>query len=224
MTDPASLQADEWLTYAQVSERLALRTPEAAAARARRGKWPKRIRNTDKAAEVLVPAEVLAEAANRPATRERPAEPPTSPPIPAEALAVLVQPLQDALRHEQSVTTQLRADLERVERERDLAVAKVAGIEQQLAVAQREADLSGNQAHDLSERLDRESQDRRTLQAQADALRDQLAAAQLETATASGTANTERARREAAEAKAQDLQRQVDRLQAPRPRPWWRPW
>ena len=218
------LSGPAWLTYQQMALRLGLPSPEAAAARARRGKWPKRIRNTDKAAEVLVPAEVLAEAANRPATRERPAEPPTSPPMTADAIKALVQPLQDALLHEQSVSTQLRADLERVERERALAGIKVAGLEQQLAIAQREAVISAAQAHDLSERLDRESQDRRTLQGQADELRQDLAASQLATATAAGRADTERAMREAAEARADALQREVDRLQAPRPRPWWRPW
>src|ERR1700757_3493767 len=49
-----------WLTYHQVAERLGLRTASAAAARARRAKWPKRIRNDTLEAEVCVPAEVLA--------------------------------------------------------------------------------------------------------------------------------------------------------------------
>src|SRR5262245_47781647 len=49
-----------WLTYQQVAERLGLRSASAAAARARRAKWPRRIRNDTLQVEVCVPAEVLA--------------------------------------------------------------------------------------------------------------------------------------------------------------------
>lgn len=157
-----------WMTYKAAGERMGLQ-PSAVAARARRGRWPKRLRNDTGEAEVLVPAEALdTSPAKPPGTQAAPAPATSAPPLTAEALQAALAPLQ-AL-------------------------------------------------------LDREAQDRRTLQAQADALRDELAAAQLDAAKATGSANTERARREAAEAKAQDLQRQLDRLQAPRPRPWWRPW
>ena len=58
-----------WLTYQQVAERLGLRSASAAAARARRAKWPRRIRNDTLEAEVCVPTEVLAAAAEEPPRR-----------------------------------------------------------------------------------------------------------------------------------------------------------
>ena len=168
MADDVTPNTATWMTYRAAGERMGLQ-PSAVAARARRGKWPKRLRNDTGEAEVLVPAEALAPSPVKPpGTQAAPAPATSPPPLTADALQASLAPLQAM--------------------------------------------------------LDRETQDRRTLQAQADALRDQLAAAQLDAAKATGTANTERAMREAAEARARDLQHQLDKLQAPRPRPWWRPW
>lgn len=161
-------KASQWMTYKAAGEQMGLQA-SAVAARARRGKWPKRIRNDTGEAETLVPGEALASGPISAPGTPTPASPaPSAPENIADALRAAIGPLQAM--------------------------------------------------------LERETLDRRTLQGQADALRDQLAAAQLEAAQASGAANTERAKREAADAKALDLQRQLDRLQAPRPRPWWRPW
>src|ERR1700757_832836 len=84
-----------WLTYHQGAERMGLRTAKAAAARARRAKWPKRIRNDTLEVEVCVPAEALA--AGPPKTRER-SHPPDgageSAQTTAEAVAAAVAPLQ----------------------------------------------------------------------------------------------------------------------------------
>lgn len=158
----------EWLTYRLAGERMGLQA-SAVAARARRGRWPKRLRNDTGEAEILVPGEALASGpAKAPGTPPAPSPAPTGPDSVADALRAAIGPLQ-AL-------------------------------------------------------LEREQLDRRTLQGQADALREQLAGAQLDAAQATGMANTERAKREAADARVRDLQRQLDALQAPRPRPWWRPW
>jgi len=58
MSDVVSLPT--WLTYQQIAERLGLRSASAAAARARRAKWPRRIKNDTLEAEVCVPADLVA--------------------------------------------------------------------------------------------------------------------------------------------------------------------
>src|SRR5260370_17346331 len=87
-----------WLTYHQVAERLGLRTAAAAAARARRAKWPKRTRNDTLEAEVCVPAEALA--AGPSTARER--RPPRDDAVvdartTCEAVAAAVAPLRSII-------------------------------------------------------------------------------------------------------------------------------
>jgi len=221
MTDTTTPPPDEWLTYTQAAQRLGLRTSEAAAARARRGKWPKRIRNTDGTAEVLVPGAMLTEVRKAVPDRIEPTLPPTEPPALVEALQVALSPLVAALDQERATVSALRAELDQAHREREGLSVKVAGLEGQVHQARHEAVISAGQAAQLREGLDRETQDRRTLQGQADQLRADLGAAQLEAATASGEAKAEAARREAAEAQARDLQTRLDQLQARPRRRWW---
>src|SRR5262249_32675169 len=84
-----------WLTYHQVAEQWGLRTAGAAAARARRAKWPKRPRNDTLEVEVCVPAEVLAAGPSKPREqRQPPDEVGESAPSTAEAVAAAVAPLQ----------------------------------------------------------------------------------------------------------------------------------
>src|SRR5437879_340967 len=87
-----------WLTYHQVAERLGLRTASAAAARARRAKWPRRIRDDSLEAEVCVPAEVLAPGPST--ARER--RPPRDDAVvdartTADAVAAAVAPLRSII-------------------------------------------------------------------------------------------------------------------------------
>jgi hypothetical protein len=220
---PSGFSSPLWLTYKAAGERLGLQAT-AVAARARRGNWPKRLRNDTGEAEVLVPAEALAAPAKAP---QNAADPSPSPPdlqSVADAVQAAVAPLEAALEHERSQVTALREELATIRHDRDALALKVAGLEGQVQQARHGEALSTDTANALREDRDRERADRRTLQGQADALRDQLGAAHLEAAQSTGEATAERARREAAEARAQDLQRELDRLQAPRPRPWWRPW
>src|SRR3979490_3505140 len=63
-----------WLTYQQIAERLGLRSASAAAARARRAKWPRRIRNDTLEAEVCVPTEVLAAGPRKVRERRQPVD------------------------------------------------------------------------------------------------------------------------------------------------------
>src|SRR5258705_12649574 len=78
-----------WLTYQQVAERLNLRSASAAAARARRAKWPRRIRNDTLKAEVCVPTEVLAAGPRKVRERRQPVDADA-----AETVAAAVAPLQ----------------------------------------------------------------------------------------------------------------------------------
>ena len=83
-----------WLTYQQVAERLGLRSASAAAARARRAKWPRRIRNDTLEAEVCVPTEVLAAGPRKVRKRRQPVDEDADNQAAAEAVAAAVAPLR----------------------------------------------------------------------------------------------------------------------------------
>lgn len=69
-----------WMTYRDIANQIGLATTEAAAARVRRAKWPKRLRDDTGEAEALVPVgaileprkprKALAEATHTPAANE----------------------------------------------------------------------------------------------------------------------------------------------------------
>ena len=94
MSEVVSPFPTTWLTYQQVAERLGLRSASAAAARARRAKWPKRIRNDTLEAEVCVPTEVLAAGPRKVRERRQPVDTDTDDRTAAEAVAAAVAPLQ----------------------------------------------------------------------------------------------------------------------------------
>lgn len=110
MSEPAPPAASTWLTYTQAAERLGLRSPDAAAARARRGRWPKRIRNTDGVAEILVPAELIATGPGKAQEGHQPPTPPIEAPNIADAVRAAVGPLEAALEREQAATERERLD------------------------------------------------------------------------------------------------------------------
>ena len=212
MTDaPAS----EWLTYLQAAERLGLRSPNAAAARARRGKWAKRIRNTDNAAEILVPGELLARPTrNLPVQSHQPPAPTPDAPTVADAVRAAVAPLEAALARQdtdrkvqQAVIDAIRADLAQ-------AHFEAAKADLLRLAAEKGAD-------DMSRRLEREESDRQTLQRQADDLRTELHVALAEAARAAANNAENRVRRGAAAAKAADLEHQIAELTAKKARRWW---
>jgi hypothetical protein len=82
-----------WLTYQQVAERLGLRSASAAAARARRAKWPRRIRNDTLEAEVCVPTEVLAAGPRKVRERRQPLDADAQ--TTAEAVAAAIAPFAE---------------------------------------------------------------------------------------------------------------------------------
>lgn len=53
-------QVHAWMTYRDIAGRIGLATIEAAAARVRRAKWPKRLREDTGEAEALVPLDAVA--------------------------------------------------------------------------------------------------------------------------------------------------------------------
>lgn len=89
----------EWLSYRQAGERLGLQ-PTAVAARARRARWPKRLRNDTGEAEILVPAEVLAKPPQAPQEARPAPAPDVEAPNVGDAVRAAVGPLQAALERE----------------------------------------------------------------------------------------------------------------------------
>jgi hypothetical protein len=154
MSDAPSPAGPIWLTYQQAAERLGLPTPNAAAARARRGKWPKRIRNDTGEAEIAVPAELLSAAPQKRQERHEPPAPPSDAPTLADAVRAAVTPLQAILEREtldrrtlQSQADALRDQLAAAQLEAAQAVG-VANTER----AKREA--AETRAADLQRQLD----------------------------------------------------------------------
>src|SRR5437868_15510810 len=94
MSDALSRAGAIWLTYQQVAERLGLRSSSAAAARARRGNWPKRIKNDTLEAEVCVPADLLAAGPQTQRERRQPLGHAADATTLVDAVAAGVAPLQ----------------------------------------------------------------------------------------------------------------------------------
>jgi chromosome segregation ATPase len=195
-----------WLTYQQVAERLGLRSASAAAARARRAKWPRRIRNDTLEAEVCVPAEVLAAGPRK--QRERRQPPGADARAIAEAVAAALAPLQGII---ETLSAELKA-------------ARTANdaLRDELATAQTEAaELKGRSAG-IEAALEREVVDRRGLQQQVDHVRRERQAAQERAAQAQAETLDERRRLQATEDLVSRLKREVRELQeANQRRRWW---
>jgi chromosome segregation ATPase len=195
-----------WLTYQQVAERLGLRTASAAAARARRAKWPRRIRNDTLEAEVCVPADVLA--AGPPKPRERRPSLADAATI-ADAVAAAVAPLQ-------SIIETLSAELKMARTGND-------ALRDQLAMAQAEAAALKARADVLEAALEREVVDRRGLQQQVDHVRRERQAAQERVVQAQAEILDERRRLQATEDLVTRLKGELRELQrANERRRWWR--
>jgi chromosome segregation ATPase len=206
MSDVVSLPT--WLTYQQIAERLGLRSASAAAARARRAKWPRRIKNDTLEAEVCVPADLLAAG---PQKRER--RQPTARAADAtalvEAVAAAVAPLQ--------------AVIETLSRELSAARVTSDALRDQLAAAQSEAaELRGKSAANDAA-LEREVFDRRALQQQADHSRRERQAAQERVAQVQANIREEQARLQATEDLVTRLKRELNEVRRTNDRRrWWR--
>jgi chromosome segregation ATPase len=197
-----------WLTYQQVAERLGLRSASAAAARARRAKWPRRIRNDTLEAEVCVPTEVLAAGPRKVRERRQPVDEDADDQVAAEAVAAAVAPLQTVI---ETLSGELKAA-------RDSNDA----LREQLAIAQAHAAESKGKADALEAALDREVIDRRGLQQQVDHVRRERQAAQERVVQAQAQILDERRRLQVNEDLATRLKRELKEMQqANERRRWW---
>jgi chromosome segregation ATPase len=192
-----------WLTYQQVAERLGLRNANAAAARARRAKWPRRIRNDTLEAEVCVPTEVLAAGPRKVRERRQPVDADA-----AEAVAAAVAPLRTII---ETLSGELKVTRDSNDALRD-----------QLAAAQAEtAELKGKSAA-IEAALEREVVDRRGLQQQADHVRRERQAAQERVVQAQAQILDERRRLQVSEDLVTRLKRELREIeQANARRRWW---
>ncbi len=198
-----------WLTYQQVAERLGLRSASAAASRARRGNWPRRIRNDTLEAEVCVPTEVLAAGPRKPRQQRKAIESGSGDQTAAEAVAAAVAPLQ-------TVIETLAGEL-RTARETNDA------LRAQLANAEAESAESKGKAEALRGALDREVDDRRTLQQQMDHVRRERQAAQERVIQIQAEILDERRRLHATEDLATRLKHELRQVeQANQRHRWWR--
>lgn len=204
MSDALSRAGPVWLTYQQMAERLGLRSASAAAAKARRAKWPRRIKNDTLEAEVCVPADVLAAGPQKPRERRHPIGPAAD----ATTLAASVAPLHALI---EALSSELKA-------------ARVANdaLRDQLAVAQSEAaELRGKSAANEAA-LEREVFDRRSLQQQADHIRRERQAAQERVAQVQANLGEEQARLQVTEDLVTRLKRELNEVRrAKERRRWW---
>jgi chromosome segregation ATPase len=206
MSDVVSLPT--WLTYQQIAERLGLRSASAAAARARRAKWPRRIKNDTLEAEVCVPADLLAAGPQKRERRQRTARAADATAL-VEAVAAAVAPLQ--------------AVIETLSRELSAARVTNDALRDQLADAQSEAaELRGKSAANEAA-LEREVFDRRALQQQADHSRRERQAAQERVAQVQANIRDEQARLQATEDLVTRLKRELNEVRRTNDRRrWWR--
>ena len=197
-----------WLTYQQVAERLGLRSASAAAARARRAKWPRRIRNDTLEAEVCVPTEVLAAGPRKVRKRRQPVDEDAGNQAAAEAVAAAVAPLQ-------TVIETLSGELKTARDSND-------ALREQLAIVQAQAAESKGKADALEAALDREVIDRRDLQQRVDHVRRERQAAQERVVQAQAQILDERRRLQVNEDLVTRLKRELKEMQqANERRRWW---
>jgi chromosome segregation ATPase len=209
MSDALSRAGPVWLTYQQVAERLGLRSASAAAAKARRAKWPRRIKNDTLEAEVCVPADLLAAGPQKPRERRHPIGP-------AADATTLVNAVGDAVAPLQALIEALSSELK---------AARVANaLRDQLAVAQSEAaELRGKSAANEAA-LEREVFDRRALQQQADHIRRERQAAQERVAQVQANLREEQARLRITEDLVTRLKRELNEVQRAKERRHWWQW
>ena len=208
MSDVVSLPT--WLTYQQIAERLGLRSASAAAARARRAKWPRRIKNDTLEAEVCVPADLLAAGPQKPRERRQPTARAADATALVEAVAAAVAPLQ--------------AVVETLSRELSAARLTNDALRDQLAAAQSEAaELRGKSAANEAA-LEREVFDRRALQQQADHIRRERQAAQERVTQVQANIRDEQARLQATEDLVTRLKRELNEVRRTNDRRRWWQW
>jgi chromosome segregation ATPase len=209
MSDVVAPFPTAWLTYHQVAERLGLRTAGAAAARARRAKWPKRTRNDTLAVEVCVPADVLAAGPSKPRERRHPPNgADDGAQATAKAVAAAVAPLQSII---ESLSGELNA-----------AHAASDALRDQLAAAQAKTAEFKGRSTAIEAALEQAIGERRDLQQRVDHVRREYQAIQERIVQAQAETLDERRRRHATEDVLARLKYELNELQqASERRRWW---
>jgi len=208
MSEVVSPFPTTWLTYQQVAERLGLRSASAAASRARRAKWPRRIRNDTLEAEVCVPTELLAAGPRKVRARRQPVNAEADGRAAAEAVAAAVAPLQ-------AIIETLSGELKTARNSNDT-------LREQVATAQAESAALKGKAEALEAALGREVADRRTLQQQIDHVRRECQAAQERVVQAKAEILDERRRVQTIEDLVTRLKHELrESEQANKRRRWW---
>ena len=201
-----------WLTYHQMAERLGLRTANAAAARARRAKWPKRTRNDTLEVEVCVPVEALVAGPPKAGEQNPPhdeADAGESARTTAEAVAAAVAPLQSIV---ESLSSELNA-----------AHGANDALREQIAAAQATAAEFRGKSLAIEAALERALAERRDLQQQVDHLRREYRSVHERVLQAQGEAFDERRVRLSTEDQLMRLKFELNELQqASERRRWWR--
>jgi hypothetical protein len=154
-TPPEKHPQAEWLSYREAADRLGI-DPAAVAARARRGRWPKRRRNDPpNAAEVLVPAELLA--AGPQVAPERDPPPPTSLTLAELGAAVrqIVAPLQESLDRTDAERKALQVEANGLRDQLSAANLATARASGETATERVKREAAEAKAKDLQERLDK---------------------------------------------------------------------
>ncbi|MGE5148805.1 MAG: hypothetical protein ACM3II_01680 [Rhodospirillaceae bacterium] len=198
-----------------MAEQLGLRTANAAAARARRAKWPKRTRNDTLEVEVCVPAEALvagppkAEEASQSHDDERAQNEGESAQTVAEAVAAAVAPLQGII---ESLSGELNA-----------ARAANDALRDRVAAAQATTAEFRGKSLATEAALERALAERRDLQQQVDHLRREYRSVQERVVEAQGEAFDERRLRLSTEDLLARHKFELSELrQASERRRWWR--
>ena len=116
MSDANSPAGPIWLTYKQAAERLGLSSPNAAEAKAKRERWPQRLRDDTGEIEIAAPPELLTAGSKKP-QKSRQAFPAVSPAAAASpALADVVRaagaPLEAVIERQELANKALQTALD----------------------------------------------------------------------------------------------------------------
>ncbi len=189
---------------------MGLRTANAAAARARRAKWPKRTRNDTLEVEVCVPAEALVAGPPKAGERSQPHEDAgETAQTTAEAIAAAVAPLQSII---ESLSGELNA-----------AHGANDALREQVAAARATTAEFRGKSLATEAALERALTERRDLQQQVDHLRREYRSVQERVVEAQGEAFDERRVRLSTEDQLMRLKFELNELrQASERRRWWR--
>jgi hypothetical protein len=158
MTDAPSAagipSGPRWLSYREAADLWRV-TPEAAAARIRRARWPKRTRNSDGAAEALIPSEATAPPTRpeKPAQRRPSATVEAPPPAPAVDLAAALAPLITALDRETADRRTLQQQSDALREDLHAARVETATAKGDAALERQRREAAEAQAADLRRRL-----------------------------------------------------------------------